>query len=309
MPTTAPAAAGLRLAAVIAMTACGPSLPSGEGVARVDGIDLHYVVAGTGPPLVVLPGGPGLGAAYMKMPRVERFATVVYVDPRGSGRSSRPTSPEACRMDRMVEDVEALRRALGLERIALLGHSHGGMVAQLYAAAHPAALRGLVLVGTVASAGRAWVAETRETLRARSGEPGLEDAAAAAEAAASARTEEEVRSLWKREMPLYFHRWEPFRARMEAALDAAPVGIAALRAFQELDAAVFDARPKLAGLRVPALIVAGRHDVAASVARAEELNRLLVNSRLSVFERSGHFPFIEEEEGFALAVRAFLAGR
>jgi proline iminopeptidase len=281
-------------------------LPEGEGIARLGDVEIRYFVAGKGPRLVVHPGGPGMEWKYLRMPRLEKMLQVIYLDPRGAGGSSRAPSPEAYRMERMVEDLDAFRAHLGLERMALMGHSHGGMVAQQYAISRQALLTKLILACTTPYLGREWVDDVEAAIQGRAGEPWFPEARRALADHLSARTERALREALLGALPLYFHRWEPFRARILRDLGTLRVSPEPLRIFQERDAPRFDTREKLRDLRVPTLVLAGRHDAAAPPRWAAELKRLIPRSRLSIFERSGHFPFIEEEEPFALAVGTFL---
>jgi pimeloyl-ACP methyl ester carboxylesterase len=111
---------------------------------------LHVRVAGdvhAGPPLVVIPGGPGSSFHYL-LPfdqLVTPTRAVVLVDPRGVAPSTRPRSTAWTLAD-FAEDTEAIRRALGVRRIHLAGHSAGGLFAMAYAAFHPSRLASLVLV-------------------------------------------------------------------------------------------------------------------------------------------------------------------
>lgn len=103
-----------------------------------DGAKLAYHRTGSGLPLVCLPGGPGLEPAYLgDLGGLARSRELILPDSRGTGVSEVPADPVAYRGDRIAQDVEALRAELGLERMDLLGHSAGGNVALLYAAAHP----------------------------------------------------------------------------------------------------------------------------------------------------------------------------
>ena len=79
----------------------------------------------------------------------ERF-TLVLLNPRGTGNSARPKDSGAYQIEDYVADLEELRVHLGLERLLLLGHSHGGVVAQAYAARHPGRVERLVLASTLA---------------------------------------------------------------------------------------------------------------------------------------------------------------
>jgi pimeloyl-ACP methyl ester carboxylesterase len=112
-----------------------------------DGTRLAYTETGTGPRLVCQPGGPGRASAYLEdLGGLAEERTLVLLDPRATGRSEVPGDPSTLRFDRLAGDLEALRVHLGEERLDLLGHSAGTVVAQAYAAAHPHRLRSLVLV-------------------------------------------------------------------------------------------------------------------------------------------------------------------
>ncbi|HEX7240384.1 MAG TPA: alpha/beta hydrolase, partial [Longimicrobiaceae bacterium] len=129
-----------------------PGLRAGEHEAVVDGVRLWYRVAGSAPagaaPVVFLHGGPGYNShsfSVLAGPRLECGLRMVYFDQRGSGRSQRPESGEYS-IERLVEDVEGLRRALGVPKVALLGHSFGGTLALEYAARYPERVSRLVFV-------------------------------------------------------------------------------------------------------------------------------------------------------------------
>jgi len=112
--------------------------------ASYDGTEIAYRAAGDGPPLVCLPGGPGRAAVYLgDLGGLSRSRRLILPDSRGVGLSTDPADPVTFRVDRLVEDVDALRAHLGLERMDLLAHSAGAILATLYAAAyHPWPARG-----------------------------------------------------------------------------------------------------------------------------------------------------------------------
>jgi pimeloyl-ACP methyl ester carboxylesterase len=102
----------------------------------------------TAPRLVILHGGPG-GNAYVFEhtvgARLEQYATLIYYDQRGGGRSAAPTDPSAYGMDTLVADLEALRTQLSAAKISLLGFSFGAELALEYAVAHSDRVERLVL--------------------------------------------------------------------------------------------------------------------------------------------------------------------
>jgi proline iminopeptidase len=99
------------------------------------GMTLTYRVIGSGPILVCHPGGPGFSSGYFKdLAGLDSVRRLVLFNPRGTADSDRPGSPRDYTIDDYVDDVEDLRQHLGLEAIDLLGHSHGGVIAQAYSA-------------------------------------------------------------------------------------------------------------------------------------------------------------------------------
>jgi proline iminopeptidase len=108
-------------------------------------IRVHVETIGSGPPLVVA-GGPQLGHQYMRpLDALAGWFQLVYYDARGSGRTETGDSSEMS-FAGAVEDLDALRQGLGLDRFSLLGHSLGGHVAYLFAARHPQHMESLILV-------------------------------------------------------------------------------------------------------------------------------------------------------------------
>src|SRR5690242_9330386 len=115
--------------------------------ASYDGTEISYRVAGDGPPLVCLPGGPGRAAGYLgDLGGLSQSRRLILLDPRGVGSSDDPVDPATLGVNRLVTDVEWLRAHLGLDRMDLLAHSAGAILATLYAAAFPERLSALCLI-------------------------------------------------------------------------------------------------------------------------------------------------------------------
>jgi pimeloyl-ACP methyl ester carboxylesterase len=116
--------------------------------ARVNGIRLHYVIAGEGPPVVLLHGWPQTWYHWRKIiPPLARRYTVVAPDLRGYGESDKPAAGYDKRT--MAADVHALVQALGYPRIRLVGHDRGGRVAHRYALDHEDAVERLALLDII----------------------------------------------------------------------------------------------------------------------------------------------------------------
>lgn len=155
-------AASLSAAYTAPAQAAEPGVPPPDAEHRVPvkGGSLYVRVngdlRGPRPPLLMAHGGPG-GALWQFFPALPLAAdrAVVLYDQLDSGRSDAPGDPRNWRVDRFASEIGAIRKALGLEQVHLLGHSWGGIVATRYAATRPAGLRSLILQGTPASAASA----------------------------------------------------------------------------------------------------------------------------------------------------------
>src|SRR5215510_10918340 len=123
-----------------------------KGVAHTEQVDIGYETlgaAGTALPVIAVNGGPGLSHAYMVQndmwERVAGKRMVVFYDQRGTGASKRVQAGAPQSMDAQVADLEAVRQALKLDKVALVGDSYGGLVVMAYAGAHPEHVAKLVL--------------------------------------------------------------------------------------------------------------------------------------------------------------------
>jgi pimeloyl-ACP methyl ester carboxylesterase len=127
--------------------------PMQEGFVDSDGLMIYYMTVGRGDPLLIVHGGPGASHDYflpylLPLARTHKF---IFIDERGSGRSQKLEDPSGYTIENMVEDVEAVRLALGLGKITLLGHSYGGALAQAYALKYQKNLSHLILASTWSS--------------------------------------------------------------------------------------------------------------------------------------------------------------
>src|SRR4051794_27732360 len=127
--------------------------PIQEGLVDANGVLLYYMTVGRGAPLMIAHGGPGASHDYFLpyLLPLARHYRLVFIDERGSGQSEKLEEVSAYTVDNMVQDVEAVRRALNLGQISLLGHSYGGVLAQAYALKYQKNLSHLILGSTFSS--------------------------------------------------------------------------------------------------------------------------------------------------------------
>jgi proline iminopeptidase len=272
-----------------------------------DGTRLAYTEAGSGPRLLCLAGGPGRASAYLEdLGGLAEERTLVLLDTRATGRSEVPADPATLRFDRLADDVESLREHLGEERVDLLGHSAGCLVAQVYAAAHPERVGRLVLVtptDRLQGGDRSDVAAIRA---ARAGEPWYAEAAEAQEALAYAPPAQQ-QALVRATRPFFYGRWDERTQAHAATADTqsskrAELGFGA--GLEQVDLAGI--RAGLGGLDRPVLVLGGGRDALTGVASVHAVAVDFPRAETVVLPEAGHFPWVDEPEAFRAAVAGFL---
>jgi proline iminopeptidase len=286
-------------------------LSSGTHTIDVNGITQRYHVHGNGPVCLAHPGGPGVFWEYLRMPAVERHVTMVYVEPIGTGGSGRLTThPHGYTRDRYTESLDALIDHLAVPRIHLLGHSHGGFVAQHYALSRADRLAGIVLYDSAPVTGPEHGAEAmrnvEEFTRRNAGNPELQAVLDSFQSIHSISNDDEFTTAVRGLLPAYFADYWG-REEEFAPLRAAVGGSHISGLDQHLAPDVIDDRDLLGSVTTPTLVIVGRHDVICGVRWSHELNKLIPGSELLILEHSGHFGHIEEPEPFSRAVSGFVA--
>jgi proline iminopeptidase len=306
--------APLLLLSLLALSACGekeaPPRLAAEGSLEVDGAQLRYGTEGSGAPVIILHDGPGIGQAYF----VSAFGAPgfpppglrwIAYDQRGSGRSTGAEDPSKLTMARFVEDLEAVRKATGEERVALMGHGFGGLLALEYAVAYPERVAAMILLDPDPASHRLW-AEHERIVEARTTD---EDRMLMAAISGGDGWELDPVQVER----YYLVRFQAYFGRREAA-SGLRLGLAqsVYGNFPKTAEIVreslgdWDIFDRLSGVTARTLILTG--DQSIYPMRAHEMLRdALPNARLVVLPGVGHFPQMEDPEGFAREVDAFLA--
>ncbi len=252
----------------------------------VDGV--YGEVAGAGPAVVLTHDGllhseswdaqSGVLAAEYRVARWDR---------RGYGRSPRPSEPYSS-----VEDLAGVVRAVSDGPATLVGCSFGGLVTELCALEHPDLVAALVLVGPIVSG-----LPFSEHFNTRGGRelPGLDASV------------EEWISYWAQVDPWFIGPDNvAARERLRELLTANPQNLrppAELERALELPAAL----PRLGGIGVPTLIVAGEQDVPDVHAHCGAIEAAIPGARRVVLAGSGHLPHLEVPDAFNAVLLEFLA--
>jgi len=299
-----------------------------EGFVDAHGVLIYYKIIGRSDPmmgtLMIVHGGPGASHDYLLpyLLPLARTRRLVFIDERGSGRSEKLEDTRRYTVENMVEDVEYVRRALGLGKISLLGHSYGGVLAQAYAFKYQQHLTHLILGGTFYS-----TAEMNKVLANEkhnmAPEP-LQRLEALEQAGLFGKgkdwetgryPEDYAKLAWgDGYFPyLYQHRpdpnydplsgntntsWELYRemwgSHGEFIIDGN------LKSVEYAD--------KLPTIHVPTLLICGDHDESdASLSRF--MHEKIAGSKLVVLPQSGHMAFVDQPTMYVKAVSDFLKGK
>jgi proline iminopeptidase len=314
----------LRVLPLFLLVACASrQAQPGPHEVVLNGARHYYRIGGSAPagtpPVVFLHGGPGQGSEHfdgLAGPFMERELRMVYFDQRGSGASERPASGDYA-LSTLVEDIEALRRALGVPKVALVGHSFGSVLALEYAAKYPEHVSHVIIVAGL------WDTQVQCPLRLKRlaklrpevyarvrGDTIREDGTRRNDCDLELRGRNSLGEERQRyNMETMFP--DPAVAARIDSVDAAR----GIRNTGELDGALLAAGMNRYWFRffwrvtMPVLVVAGRFDGAAVPAGLRELARRLPRARFVEYERSGHFVYLDEPDRFAREVSAFILGR
>jgi proline iminopeptidase len=267
---------------------------------------LHFVERGSGYPIILLHGGPGLDhhafGDYLDA-LTDQFR-LILVDQRAQGLSEKCPS-STWTLSQMAADVKSLADARGLEKYAVLGHSYGAFVALQNAVDFPSAAAQTIVSSGLASArylDNVWEnLDKFEPLELR------EQVKRAWELEKVALTRLEVNILLHDQLPMQF--WNPLDPRIPEFEKRTSGGVNSpevLRHFANTDYGGIEVERRLQTVKHPVLVLTGRHDRTCVVEGAEALAKGLPDSEFVIFEESAHLTFVEENEKYVDVVRDFL---
>lgn len=283
-----------------------PPAPPADTLLPLNGTHLFVHREGAGDAILVVHGGPLLDHGYLVEPLrpLADGHQLVFYDQRLSGRSDGDVDTASVTLDAFVADIEALRRTLGLDRIHLLGHSWGGLLAMKYALAYPDRLLSLILVSPMAPSaglGQKEAAALRATIAPA-------DTAGMGSLRASAGFSQGDPATIERMLQLSFRSQlhEPGlaeRLRFHIPGDYRERGRQLGRLMGELGS--YDLLEELAELRVPALVLYGASEVGASLG-GDVFRATIRDVTVEVVPNAGHFLFLERPAAFLPLVESFI---
>ena len=281
-----------------------------EGFVEVTGGKVWYQRHdnGTGnTPVIILHGGPG--SSHFSLQGLKVLADerpVIFYDQLGCGKSDRPDDTSLWTIDRFVEELGQIRKALSLKNVHILGHSWGTTLAAAYLLTKPEGVKSVIFSSPCLSA-PLWAEDqeknrqllpedVQETLR-RCEENGTTDSEEYKEATAVfnkrfvsslERTPEEIAASAKnRNSEIYNIMWGPSEFHVTGNLKN------------------FDCTSRLHEITIPALFTCGRNDEATPKS-TEYFSSLTPNAKFHVYDNSAHMPYLEETEEYVRVVSEFL---
>ncbi|MDO9489379.1 MAG: proline iminopeptidase-family hydrolase [Sphingomonadaceae bacterium] len=258
-------------------------------------------------PVLFIHGGPGSGHGYFlpTLQLADRRAVILY-DQLDAGLSDRPGDPANWTVERFVSEVDAIRAALGLKQLHVVGHSWGSTIALEYAARRPAGLRSLTLGSPLIST-RSWEASTRAQLATLP--PAVRAAIETHERAGTTRDPAYVaamevfyaRFLRRHPVPAYVADY-----RSRPGLASNPIVYEAMWGPGEISATgtlrSYDGEPLLPAIAVPTLVVCGEHDEMTPAAAAPLVARI-PNARLVAIPDAGHALPTDQPQAYVQTLR------
>lgn len=284
-------------------------LPISEGMfVQSNGAQIYCRTFGKGDPVVVIHGGPGLSHEYL-LPQMTKLGDknrVIFYDQRACGRSTGAVTTESINIAMFMEDIEAIRKTLGYEKITVLGHSWGGFLTMEYGIRHPDSVTKIILMNSAPASSegfalfmKEWVkrvtpfqtelTEIKESKEFRGGLP--------------AATEKYHRIIFRT------YCYNPQKADLlnlfmtpEAFMNGSQVA----EIFrQTLFSKPYDLRPQLKKMDIPTLVIHGDFDVVPPIT-AQEIHDSIPGSKFILLKNCGHFPYVEIPDELFMELRGFL---
>lgn len=292
-------------------------------VTTSDSARLYYRVVGHGSDTIIaIHGGPGMDLESIYGDFAAALSprhVVIFYDQRGGGKSELPTDTSRLVAARQVQDLDELRRHFGLQRVTLMAHSYGPLLAASYAIAHPANVNRMVFFGPVPPRRGDFWTRYGASVNARLTPEQRRRMSAASRIMTNAKSSPDsvrqaCRAYWAEGMRPRLA--EPDRTLPLVKSDLCATNPDGIRYGNRVANRVimnsygdWDLRPQLETLNVPLLVVHGE-DESIPMDLVEEWVTSMLPGRATLLRvpRAAHFTYAERPELVWPAVEKFLAG-
>lgn len=288
-----------------------PNQKSNSGYIRITQGKLHYQSFGSGEPIIIIHGGPGMMDSSYLLPQMLDLAKtnqVIFYDQRGSGKSlETKINTELMNLEQFTQDLDDLRKSLDLDKVTLLGHSWGGIIAMDYAAKNPDHVSKLILLSP-APADHIGIIAFEKACEEKTKNIAQEIAPIFTSSTIEKLDIEEIKRLYRQVFVNYVYE----------SKDAAKISLdfdkkSAVSSIKSMEVLVettwmhpnFNLLPKLKQISAPTLIIHGKNDLIASTS-IEQIGETIPNAKIIYLAKCGHFPFIEQPEETFAAIHEFI---
>ncbi|HMJ45826.1 MAG TPA: alpha/beta hydrolase [Ferruginibacter sp.] len=285
---------------------------------NINGVRLYTVTVGNGEPLIIIPGGPG--GAHLPYRSFDSLSVntniqLIYIDGFGRGRSDTAKDVKDYSLERDIEDIEGLRKVLHLNKINLLGHSYGSLVAQGYAIKYGQTTGHLIIANGFHSFLMWQENDDNSNHEIKTNYPEVWDTLMKAREKGIISSDDIHQEIYGRVPYGFLYSYNPNNFLSRGAKPY-PNPFNAKLYYQMVgkdgdfivgsDIGNFDFRNQLKSLKMPVLIVAGRYDRVAVPWMQVKYKQYCPQAQFVMFERSGHNPQVEEPAKYFALIKDFL---
>jgi len=300
-----------HLLLLLGIYACNndPILLSGNFNVQIDSLDIHYAIQGSGPAMVVGHLNSGKIGYEKTLSALEDRFTMIYYDPRGTGKSEAPKTLDQYQYAYLVEEIDLLRQHLDLDQIWIFGHSDQSEIAMEYAIEHPEHIQGLILSGThFVENGWVEMNTIREFEKERRKNVWFDQVVKDWEYSIEFQTQTDSLGRDLTYAPLKWWCYDSATAqkvipiydlisqtgRRKTINGRSPFSTSEER--KKLYERIYGYQNRYHEIQCPILILQGAYDTNNPPKLAEKLDSKLSQSTLVLIPESGHFPWVEQPE-------------
>lgn len=290
--------------------------PPGKYV-TVNGAKLWVETEGKGDPLFLISGGPGGSHVGLhSFDDLKDTCTLVFIDNFGRGKSDTAKDVKEYTIQRDVEDIEGIRKALGYDKINILGHSYGSVVAQLYAIKYGKHVKHLIIADGFYSGAMWQENDDNSNHEIQENYPEVWDSLMRMRKRGLVSSDKPFYEEYAKIPYGFLYAYNP--ENFLHGIDPSYPNRFNTRLYYQLvgpdgdfvvgnDIAKFDVTQELKNLKMPVLVIAGRYDRVSVPKMAVLYKKYCPQAMFAMFAHSGHNPMVEEPQKTFQLIRFFLS--
>ncbi|MEW6194962.1 MAG: proline iminopeptidase-family hydrolase [Bacteroidota bacterium] len=278
-----------------------------EAIKKINGADIFIRTAGSGEPLVIVHGGPGLGHDYLydSFNQLSDRYKLIFYDQRGCGKSEEFKEEKPVTIDTMVEDLEAIREEFNIDKMNLVGQSWGATIALNYIFKYPGKVKNLILLEPAPGSSE-YIQQIQQTIMKRLSKDEMERLTQIARSPEFKTNPEVFKEFMSIRMNTYFFDSSAAKKKKFDYFDNDRV-----KKFFSSSANFgpylisFNLYEKMKTINCPTLIIHGDYDVIPNES-IERMGKEIKGSEVHIVKDCGHFVHIEKPDIYFNTIHAFL---